>query len=154
MTIVEISYEDEAFEAEANREWVRARVKAILAALGETQWEVGVSFIGDEAMRQLNRHWRGIDESTDILSFSNEEDDLPFLLDEGALPYLGDLAISLQALKRNALSFSVETEEELLRLLIHGILHLLGADHETNEATEEMLVRQEALLAQLRGSGH
>jgi len=113
-----------------------------------------VSFIGDESMRQLNRHWRGIDESTDILSFSNDGEDLPLLPEEGILPYLGDLAISLDALKRNAQSFNVETEEELLRLLIHGILHLLGADHATNEADEPMLVRQEALLAQLRGSEH
>lgn len=154
MTIVEISYEDEDHEGDAPRAWVSAQVEAILALLEEPNWGVGISFIGDQSMQELNRHWRGIDESTDILSFANEEDDLPFLPDEGAVPYLGDLAISLDALKRNAQSFSVETEEELLRLLIHGILHLLGADHETNEADEPMLVRQEALLAQLRGSEH
>ncbi len=154
MTIVEISYEDASSETEADQEWVSRQVRAILAALGEDEWEVGVSFIGDESMRQLNRHWRGIDESTDILSFSNDGEDLPLLPEEGILPYLGDLAISLDALKRNAQSFNVETEEELLRLLIHGILHLLGADHATNEADEPMLVRQEALLAQLRGSEH
>ncbi len=154
MTIVEISYEDAAQEAEAPREWVSEQVDSILALLEEPGWEVGISFIGDQSMRELNHHWRGIDESTDILSFSNEEDDLPFPVDEEAAPYLGDLAISLDALKRNAQSFNVETEEELLRLLIHGILHLLGADHESNEADEPMLVRQEALLAQLRGSEH
>ena len=84
-------------------------------------------------------------------SFCNQEDDLPFWSGEGEERYLGDLAISLDTLKRNAQSFSVEIEEELLRLLIHGTLHLLGFDHETNESDEPMLVRQEELLVQLRG---
>jgi probable rRNA maturation factor len=65
---------------------------------------------------------------------------------------LGDMVISLDTLKRNALSFSVEEEEELTRLLIHGLLHLLGEDHESNEVQEPMLVKQEQLLHQVRGS--
>ncbi len=151
MATIEISYEDEAFEAEADREWVKTQLESILEILDEDGCEIGVSFISDGAMQELNREYRHLDEPTDILSFCNEEDDLPFWSGEGEERYLGDLAISLDTLKRNAQSFSVEIEEELLRLLIHGTLHLLGFDHETNESDEPMLVRQEELLVQLRG---
>ncbi len=152
MTIVEISYELEAYEEQAPHQWISEQVKAILALLDQDGCEVGLSFVTDETMQGLNRQYRFIDESTDILSFANDEDALPFFEEEGQLRYLGDLAISPDALKRNAQSFNVKTEEELQRLLIHGLLHLLGSDHGTNEADEPMLVRQEALLGQLRGS--
>lgn len=152
MATIGISYEDEVYEAQAPEAWVTEHLEAIVAALEEDGCEIGISFVSDETIRGLNRHYRGLDEPTDILSFPNEEDDLPFWHEEGEDRYLGDLAISLDALKRNAQSFSVEPEEELLRLLIHGVLHLLGSDHETNASDEPMLVRQEALLEQLRGS--
>lgn len=152
MTNIEISYEQAQAEQQAPEQWVRTTLERILALLGEDECEIGVSFVSDDTIRALNMTYRGLDESTDILSFASGDDDLPFFADDDGLRYLGDLAISLDALKRNALSFSVGVEEELVRLLIHGALHLLGADHQSNDADEPMLIRQEALLAQVRGS--
>ncbi|MDR2182110.1 MAG: rRNA maturation RNase YbeY, partial [Treponema sp.] len=61
----------------------------------------------------------------------------------------GDIVISLDALAENAVFFDVSPEDELRRLLIHGILHLTGMDHATNEMAEPMLQKQEALLGEL-----
>lgn len=150
---VEVSYEEQSYEQEAPQQWVQSTMQAIWALLGSIDAEIGISFISDEAIQTLNRTYRYIDEPTDILSFATEgEDETGFWPGEEQNSYLGDIAISLDALKRNAQSFNVETEEELLRLLIHGTLHLLGHDHQTNDSDEPMLISQEALLAQLRGA--
>jgi probable rRNA maturation factor len=63
----------------------------------------------------------------------------------------GDIVISLETLEENAAYFKVEPDEELRRLLVHGILHLDGMDHETNEKGESMLQLQEKVLAELAG---
>lgn len=150
---IEVSYEEQSFEQEAPQQWVQSTMQDIWALVGSESAEIGISFISDNAMQTLNRTYRNIDEPTDVLSFASEgEDEQEFWPGEEAASYLGDIAISLDALKRNAQSFNVETEEELLRLLIHGTLHLLGHDHQTNDSDEPMLISQEALLAQLRGA--
>ncbi|MFA5699635.1 MAG: rRNA maturation RNase YbeY [Sphaerochaeta sp.] len=107
--------------------------------------EVSVSFISDEAMQTLNLEYRTLDEPTDVLSFAQEENPFPF----AQSPILGDIVISLDTMERNALLFGVEPAVEVKRLLIHGLLHLLGHDHATNESDEAMLVLQEEILAQL-----
>lgn len=103
-----------------------------------------VTLCADPFIRDLNKRFRNKDEATDVLSFESTAA-------EGRDPssrrdLAGDLVISLDTLRVNAEYFSVPMEEELRRVTVHGILHLLGWDHATNEPSEAMLVHQESLL--------
>ena len=110
-------------------------------------WDLSIAFTDDATMRSLNQEWRGKDEPTDILSFQLGETLEDPVAGKRFLP--GDIIISLDSLSANALYFSVDRDEELKRLIIHGILHLSGMDHEDNEPDKEMLRLQEELLADL-----
>ena len=121
----------------------------VLDALGKENWDLSVLLCGGGRMRDLNSRYRGKDEGTDVLSFGMGET----VEDEGELRYLcGDIAISLSALEENARYFETAEDKELRRLLIHGILHLEGMDHETIEGTEPMLRLQEKILTDLAGT--
>ena len=94
-------------------------------------------------IRELNASFRDVDAVTDVLSFPAE--------DEPTRPYLGDIALSLPVIEEQASAFSVPFREEVLRMLIHGVLHLIGYTHQTNDFTSEsMLVLQEKIVAQLK----
>jgi probable rRNA maturation factor len=112
--------------------------KALLAA-GYTEWDVSLLLCDDARMTELNAKYRGKDRTTDVLSFPRGEEAVA-----------GDIAISLPAMRRNAASFGVTEDEELKRLLIHGILHVAGMDHGTGRSGP-MLDLQEKLMEQLRG---
>ncbi|MBI5399369.1 rRNA maturation RNase YbeY [Candidatus Saganbacteria bacterium] len=79
---------------------------------------INLSFVSDEEMRGLNRRFRKKDKPTDVLSFLMDEDGI-----------LGDLVISTETTKRNAKKYGVSYKTEVKRLVIHGVLHLLGYDH-------------------------
>jgi len=159
--VVDITYEDESYQEIAPESLVEQRVFTVLETLDVEPCELSLSFVSDTAMQELNRTYRDKDESTDILSFVQDDDvedfcwpELSFSGDSAPpveLRVLGDMVISIDTLKRNAQSFSVGVDEELFRLLIHGLLHLLGFDHASNDATEPMLVQQEQLLMKLGG---
>lgn len=121
----------------------------VLKKLNIDREEVSVLFCNDMAIQSLNNQYRNIDSATDILSFENGE---KYTDDEGEWLQAGDIAISLDTLPKNAEYFGVTKNEELKRLLIHGLLHLNGYDHgEAHlepgvEPTDEMLVLQEKIL--------
>ena len=137
-------------------------VKKVLEKLGRKNWEVSVLFCNNRYIKSLNAQYRNRDEPTDVLSFPLGEPP-PGLKAEVPLRktvsgggrsscYLaGDIVISLDALEENARFFKVSEDEELRRLLIHGILHLTGEDHATNKAEEPMLKAQEEIFAALAG---
>jgi probable rRNA maturation factor len=137
---VEISLED--VEEPPWQNAAAAFAKKVLRALGHGNWDLSLRFTNNAAIKNLNRQYRNIDEPTDVLSFTLGE-----ISGGRCLP--GDIVISLDALEENARAFSVSSDEELRRLIIHGILHLDGMDHITNGADEPMLVKQETLLAEL-----
>jgi probable rRNA maturation factor len=119
-----------------------------LEALGRDGWDLSVLYCNDPFIKDLNARYRNRDEATDILSFPLGET----LVEDEEQRYLpGDIVISLETLEKNARSFEIPPDEELRRLLIHGILHLDGMDHSTNEKTEPMLLLQEKILANLAG---
>jgi probable rRNA maturation factor len=113
--------------------------------MGERLGDVSILLCGDPRMTQLNHRYRGLDRPTDVLSFPRG--------DKGALS--GDIAISLESLARNAAAYGVSRDEELKRLVIHGLLHLAGMDHGrgkggamlrlqarlTDEMAEERIIR-------------
>lgn len=89
---------------------------------------VTVAFVSDRAMRELNRMWRHQEGTTDVLSFPAAQDE--FEKAEGET--LGDVVISLEQAARQAVEHGLEFEEEVSQLILHGLLHLCGYDHETD----------------------
>ncbi|TCW60067.1 rRNA maturation RNase YbeY [Treponema sp. J25] len=119
----------------------------VLEVLKKDRWEVSLVLCTNKLMTQLNSQYRGKNESTDVLSFALGE---TYQDEEGEEVFLaGDLVISLETLEENARYFNVSVDEELRRLVIHGILHLAGMDHATNDQKEPMLILQEQILAEL-----
>jgi probable rRNA maturation factor len=119
----------------------------ILEEIKKDNWELSVVFCGNEKITELNAQYRNKNEPTDILSFNLGGT----IQDEGKTIFLpGDIVISLETLRENANYFKITEDEELRRLLIHGILHLDGMEHETNNEDEKMLVLQEEILNKLK----
>ena len=130
---------------------VKKYLDSFLAHFGEKR-DFSVTFVSDEEIQALNREYRNIDSATDILTFrlADGDDDFP-VFDEEENTELGDIFISLDSCKRNAEEFGVDWKDELRRLLLHGLMHLLGWDHSTNDfSTEPMLIEQEKILSQIR----
>ncbi|MDR2785351.1 MAG: rRNA maturation RNase YbeY [Treponema sp.] len=118
-----------------------------LDTLGKDGWDLSIFLCGDTYIRELNSRYRDRNEATDVLSFTLGEN-CPD--GEGKNRYLpGDIVISLETLEENSRYFEVSFDEELRRVIIHGILHLNGMDHETNGKDEPMLILQEELLKKL-----
>lgn len=120
-----------------------------LQAAGASAWEISVLLCDDERMTDLNRRYRGMDRTTDVLSFPRAggrkaRASRPL---RGGL-VAGDIAISLPTMRRNAKEFGSTEGEELKRLLVHGILHLAGMDHGRGRGSA-MLTLQGKLLASL-----
>ena len=148
-------YVENETEEKVDLKEVRAILKKIVSYYGEKR-DFSVTFVTDSEIQELNKEYREIDAPTDILTFrlddtpsfpiSFEDEDVDFLNNEE----MGDIFISLDTMRRNAEEFGVREEEELSRLLLHGILHLRGLDHKTNDfEKEEMLKEQEDVLAKL-----
>ncbi len=119
-----------------NKEFLKKVAKIVLK--GENKREVGLSIalVGPTRIKELNKKYRGKDKTTDILSFSSN-----FQLE------LGEIVICLSEVKKNAKEFDSTFKRELSRVLIHGILHLLGYDHEkSKKEAEEMEAKQEYYL--------
>ena len=104
-------------------------------------------------MRALNRRYRGIDRTTDVLSFPQDEYSAPDTGKTSKDIILGDIVISLQKASVQAEENGLAFHEELKRLLIHGLLHLIGYDHEINRYQErKMQKKAEELLSSLRSN--
>jgi probable rRNA maturation factor len=87
-----------------------------------------VAFVSDRAMRALNKRWRGKRGTTDVLSFPSEQEE--FEKGEGAS--LGDVIVSVEQAARQAAEHGLDFENEVEQLILHGLLHLCGYDHETD----------------------
>ncbi|THB68441.1 MAG: rRNA maturation RNase YbeY [Spirochaetaceae bacterium] len=97
----------------------------------------------------MNESYRGVAGPTDVLSFcEHESEGFEFAAVEGNLEkeYIGDILVSIEYVEKNAEHFSVPFEEEMRRVIIHGLLHLLGYTHQSNEENEPMLQLQEQLV--------
>ncbi|HEU5180738.1 MAG TPA: rRNA maturation RNase YbeY [Candidatus Polarisedimenticolia bacterium] len=116
-----------------------ALARACLRAAGGGSAEVTILFTSDREMRSLNRRFRGKDRPTDVLSFPAQE----------GPGYLGDLAISLAAARRQARAAGWSVGEEVHFLMLHGLLHLLGYDHESDDGRMNRL--QTRLARQILG---
>jgi probable rRNA maturation factor len=112
----------------------------ILSDSGKGDAELSILITGDEEIRSLNRNYRALDRSTDVLSFSQVEGEGPV----SDRQLLGDVVISWETARRQASELGHPLPEELQRLLIHGVLHLLGFDHEIDEEAARTMREMEA----------
>jgi probable rRNA maturation factor len=132
-------------------ERAKAFALSVLERAGKDGWDLSVLLCDDRFIRGLNRQYRDKDEPTDVLSFEQGD---TYRDPSGAERFLaGDIVISLDALARNAEEFGVPKDEELKRLIAHGILHLSGMDHEDNDPSRPMLTLQEDILRALAAAG-
>jgi len=132
---------------------VEAFVLKAMEALKFDGEEVSILFCNDSYMQELNKNYRGIDSTTDVLSFENDEE---YEDEEGTWKCVGDIAISVDTLPVNSEYFEVDNNSELKRLLVHGLLHLNGMDHGEEHIEKgvapvcEMLALQENILESLK----
>jgi len=127
---------------QVDRRRLRRRAGAILRAVDRPDAELSVALVGDAEMAELNERYRGIDRTTDVLSFSLLEGPHPDR--RGNL--LGDVVVSLETAERQARRGRRDLDVEVLRLLIHGVLHLLGYDHEERDEARAMRAEERRVL--------
>ena len=101
--------------------WV-GRVTEMLDVIGKPDSSVTVAFVSDKKIRELNRQFRSVDKATDVLSFPSDSDDSE----------MGDIAISVETAARQAKQNGLTLNGEIAQLILHGLLHLSGYDHETD----------------------
>ena len=119
--------------------------------MGYLDSELSVVIVGDRAIRSLNRDYLGRDKPTNVISFAMQEGEFPGLNPQ----MLGDVIISADTAAREAEDGGVTFEERLYFLLLHGILHLAGYDHERNGAVEarRMAIKERKMFAMLLSEG-
>ena len=125
-----------------------AIIEQPLKILGiEDDVEVSCVLVDDERIHEINREYRHIDRSTDVISFAMEDNDQFYV--EGMPRTLGDIFISVDHAKKQAEEYGHSLRREMCFLFTHGILHLLGYDHMTDEQEKEMFGLQDEILGAL-----
>ncbi len=117
---------------------LRRRAAAILKAAGQARAELSIALVDDAAIRELNGQYRGKRRPTDVLSFSLVEGE--FADRRGKL--LGDVVISVDTAARQARERRRGLDDTIAKLLVHGVLHLLGHDHEQDDEARRMLAEE------------
>lgn len=148
-----ISNEQEKVELTAAQEELLRKVaeqalRLVGADLGENV-SVSVTLVDDEAIHELNREHRGMDRPTDVLSFSQLEGEEMGDLPEGEPLPIGDIVISLERCASQAADYGHSFDRELGFLTAHGMLHLMGWDHQTPEDEAAMMAKTEEILSGL-----
>ena len=118
--------------------------------IGEGESELSVNLVGDVRIRRLNRDYRKKDRATDVLAFPIREAMMPRGI-QGPTGLLGDVVISVPTAVRQAQDAGRTVSEELITLLVHGILHLCGYDHERNDREAARMFRREHAILQRLG---
>jgi len=114
--------------------------------LGYPDAEISISCVDDSEIRQLNKNYRNKDKSTNVLSFSMLEGDFADINPN----LLGDLVISLETADKEAVDYGITLNERMSQLLVHGILHLVGFDHEESDSENRRMEKKSLeILSQL-----
>ncbi len=140
-----IAVENRHRQIKIDKKKIKGTAGAILASLGCTSVELSILFMDDEGIRELNRDYRKKDKPTDVLSFPMREGEFSDL-NPGLL---GDVVISLDTASMQAEENGKTMEEEVTFLLTHGILHLLGFDHEASPAEARLMRAKEKEILSL-----
>ena len=140
---------DSPFQAQVQEDWLR---QAIEATLGSEEFghsvELSLLVTGDEIVQELNRDYRGIDRTTDVLSFAFQEGaDSSFPPSANGVFHLGEVIISCPQAAKQAMEQSHSLRRELTILTIHGVLHLLGYEHQRPQEEGKMRFKENEILA-------
>ena len=142
--MIDVFVADE-FEAAVNTETLtNAALKTLHHQGRQDEVELTLLIDADERLRELNLQFRGLDTTTDVLSFPADEFD-----PDTGLRYLGDIIISFPTAEAQAEAAGVSVDAELQLLVIHGVLHLLGHDHANPDEKARMWADQKAILDEL-----
>ena len=150
------------FRRKVSRPWLRHLALLTLDSEAEagtaiTGRDVSLLIADDDTVQDLNRRYRGLDEVTDVLAFSPVHagsdapvvEEAPFVRGDGGAESLGDVLISYPQAERQAQERGLPLRRELALLVVHGLLHLLGYDHDDLEGERRMWARQDAILARV-----
>ena len=141
-------FDDRQEDIEITNDMIDIVKRAILEVLKE-EWldenvQVSISFVGDEEIRNLNRDFRGVDKSTDVLSFPMDDE---FQIEE---TMLGDVIINTKRVLEQAEEFGHSNTRELSYLTVHSVLHLLGYDHIEDEDKTLMRSKEKVIMDNLK----
>lgn len=144
---MEVYYDDRQDDIKITEEIKTLVEKSIASVLKieeiDEEVEVSVSFVSDEEIKDLNRDYRGVDRSTDVLSFPMDDE---FIIDKRIL---GDVIINTRRVMEQAEELGHSYERELSYLTVHSILHLLGYDHIDDEDKKKMREREKLSMKEL-----
>jgi probable rRNA maturation factor len=142
-----VRIKDQQKQIRISQKRIKEVVKEILKDLGYQKWEVSILLVDDQQIKKLNKEYLGRNRPTDVISFSQIEGECSHINTH----LLGDVVISVETAKRQAKENNIILQDEITFLLIHGILHMLGYDHEGSVRKErEMRVKERELLAVLQ----
>ncbi len=133
---INVFFEDRSYKI--RRKEVIDTIEKVLRKEKRYGEAVNIIFLGDKRITELNRMYFGKNSTTDVISFNFDDNDL-----------LGEIYISLPQARRQAKEYSVFIKQEVKRLLIHGLLHLLGYDHTDKDNRSKMIALQENYLKQV-----
>ena len=146
--MIEVLFDDRQDVMEITEDNMKAIEKTIETVLKsekcEGNYEVSVSFVTNEEIKELNREYRNVDSETDVLSFPMDDDGFDGMI------ILGDIVLSTQKIIEQANDFGHSLEREMLYLTVHSMLHLLGYDHMNSEEKEEMRQREKEIMKELQ----
>jgi probable rRNA maturation factor len=123
-----------------------AAIETMQIASASPDSEITIVLTNDEELHRLNQRYLGVDAPTDVLSFPAD-----FIDPDSHNPYLGDVLVSVERARQQAEAQSHSTEQELMLLIVHGVLHLLGHDHAEPAEKERMWALQEQVLFHFKG---
>ncbi len=127
-----------------SKKLLEKKVAHVLLGLKKSKASLSLHIIGDKKMTELNFQHRGKKKTTDVLSFAVQEGDLKISSDDW-----GDIFVCLPQVKRQAKEYGISWKEEFYRMMIHGILHLLGYDHMKENDAKKMFKLQEKFLSEI-----
>lgn len=148
---------DSRYRKHVGEPWLGGLVEATLRVAGGFRGDVemGLFITDDNAVRNLNREYRGVDESTDVLSFAlgesrNGSGEPAFVMPPDGILHLGEVVISYPRAAKQASDHGCDPKEELAWLVVHGVLHLLGHDHDEPTRESQMRAIERRVLSQVR----
>jgi probable rRNA maturation factor len=131
-----------------DEKFLRSAEEKTLSSLNrKNSIEISLVVCGEKMIKDLNRVWRGENRPTDVLSFGGKEAKKDFKPAPDGIVHFGEIFICYPVAEKQSRKYGYSIKEEMARLLVHGILHLAGYDHEKNKAEEKkMLTLQEKIV--------
>lgn len=128
----------------ADLDLLREAQQVIYNTLGLSRNSViSLKFCSDSEMREINKRYRGVDETTDVISFPADRDTGLYKTDEEGAVYLGEILIDISYIEKQEKQFGLKIE--ILRVFVHGVLHLLGYDHLNSQQMKDMQSMEEKI---------